>query len=123
MWQRGDGSSTTIENVEHQDPSLKIAFKSHFTAGTLSGGMSGDVSYTIDGVEKTSKAASGTESWTSVYWQGASLVIAKVVKDGYRVTVTRETWTLSADGRTLTKNKGTINMDGVTESSQAFQKQ
>jgi hypothetical protein len=123
VWNRGGGASTTVNNIEHQDPDLKIAFKSQFTAGSLSGGLSGTESYTADGVERTSKAGNGRESWTTVNWRGPSLVILRVVKDGYHVTVTRETWMLSQDGRLLTKNRRTINMDGVTENTQVFQRQ
>jgi len=123
VWKLGEGASTTVDNIEHQDPNLKIAFKSQFTAGSMAGGFSGTESYTTDGVERTSKTGSGRESWATVNWHGPSLALLRVVKDGYRVTVTRETWTLSQDGHTLTKNRRTIDMDGVTENSQVFRKQ
>jgi hypothetical protein len=123
VWKLGEGSSTLVDNIEHQYPELKIAFKSQYTAGSILGGLSGTESYTTDGVERTTKASNGRESWTTVNWQGPSLVILRVVKEGYHVTVTRETWTLSQDGGTLTKNRRTINMDGVTENTQVFQKQ
>jgi len=123
VWKRGQGASTAVDNIEHQDSDLKIAFTSQFTAGSMGGGLSGTVSYSTDGVERTGKTSTGRQSWTTVNWQGPSLVILQVVKDGYRVTVTRETWTLSQDGRTLTKDRRTIDMDGVTENTQVFQKQ
>lgn len=123
VWKHAESSSTTMNNIEHQDPNLKVTFTTQFSLRTLSGGGSGAESYTIDGVERTSKASNGRESWTTVYWQGPTLVILRVVKDGYRVTVTRETWTLSPDGLTLTKSRRTINMDGVTENAQVFHKQ
>jgi hypothetical protein len=123
VWKRGGTGNVTTYSIDHQDPSLKIAFRSEFTGGPLSGGSSGSESYTVDGVEKAGKAANGREIWTTANWQGPSLVILRVVKDGYRVTVTREAWSLSEDGRTLTRSRRTINMDGVAENAEAFQKQ
>lgn len=123
VWKRGEATNSVQDTIEHQDPNLKVTFKTHFSGGRFSGGMSGELSYTADGVERTSKSTNGRESWTTVNWQGPSMVILRVVKDSYHVTVTRETWTLSADGRTLTKYKRTIDMDGVTENTQVFQKQ
>ena len=123
VWKRGISTNNVVENIEHHDPDLKIAFKSQFIGGSLSGGTSGSESYTADGVERASKSANGRETWTTVNWQGPSLVILRVTKDGYRVTVTRRTWTLSEDGLTLTKSSRTINMDGVTENTEVFLKQ
>jgi hypothetical protein len=107
--------------IEHQDPKLEVnsTSTSYVLGGSFGGGAA---SYTTDGVEKAIKD-SGTEWWTTVNWQGSALVFQRVAKSGYRVTVTREAWTLSDDGRTLTKNRRTINMDGVTENTQVYQKQ
>jgi hypothetical protein len=122
VWQHRESGSSVVYTIDHRDPALTIAFQSKYTAGTLLSGLSGSEDYTIDGVERTGHSGA-RDSWTSVNWQGPSLVILRVLKDGYRVTVIRDTWTLSPDGRTLTKSKRTINMDGVTESSQSYEKQ
>jgi hypothetical protein len=51
------------------------------------------------------------------------LVFVTVRKDGYHVIVTREAWSLSNTGNTLTKAEQVIDMDGVTESTRTFLKQ
>ena len=50
-------------------------------------------------------------------------MILRVVKDSYHVTVTREIWTTSEDGQTLSKNVRAIDMDGVRESAEVFTRQ
>jgi hypothetical protein len=46
-----------------------------------------------------------------------------VRKEGYRVTVTREMYTLSNDGDTLTKVRRVVNMDDVTETTTILHRQ
>ena len=123
VWTRSGTGSTTVSTVEHHDPNLNIAFRSSFTGGAIGVGAGGSESYTVDGVEEAGTTGNGRVRWTVVNWQGPSLVFLRVVKDGYHVTVNREAWTLSGDGRTLTKKFRTISMDGVTEDTQVFQKQ
>ena len=69
------------------------------------------------------KADTGRQRWLTVYWQGRALVILRVVKDSYHVTVTREIWTTSEDGQTLSKNVRAIDMDGARESAEVFTRQ
>ena len=123
VWKHSDGASWVVVTIDHQEPNLRIAYESRFSAGTLSGGLSGAGNYIADGVERAGDGNNRRASWTTVNWQGPALVILRVTRDGYRVVVTREAWTLSGDGRTLTKDKRTIDMDDVTESSQVFRKQ
>src|ERR1035437_5822206 len=126
VWTRSGTGSTTVSTVEHHDPDLKVTFRSSFIGGAIGVGSGGVESYTTGGVEKVSTADNGRVSlvrWITVNWQGPSLVFLRVVKEGYHVTVNREAWTLSEDGRTLTKKFRTINMDAVTEDTQVFQKQ
>jgi hypothetical protein len=113
---------STLNKIEHQDPNIRIAYESKSAAGPLASSVGGTQSYTVDGVERTTQTRDGG-SWTTVNWQGVSLVILRAVKNGYRVRVTRETWTISPDGDALTKHRRTISMDGVTESTQVYRKQ
>jgi hypothetical protein len=85
VWKHGESGRTASYEIEHQDPNLRITFKSEFSVGSLVGGVSAAESYTTDGVERANKTSNGWESWTSVNWRGPSLVIFRVVKDGYRV--------------------------------------
>ncbi len=58
-----------------------------------------------------------------MYWQESSLIIQSVRKEAYRVTVTRELYTLSNDGDTLTKVRRVVNMDDVTETTTILHRQ
>lgn len=123
VWKHNDNGRSTTYTIEHQDPNLTIVFRSDFSAGSMSGGLTNTETYTTDGVERERKSHTGCDSWTTVNWQGTALTILRVVKDQYRVSVTRETWMLSQDGGTLTKKRRTIAMDGVTENTEVFMKQ
>ena len=112
-----------IEKFVHQDPNLTIETTMREKPGpptTLQRPMaslhSGPATYVIEGAERTGKDEKA-EGWTSVYWQESSLIIQAVRKEGYRVTVTREMYTLSNDGDTLTKVRRVVNMDDVTETT------
>lgn len=119
VWTHSEQGSSTTDKIVHNDPNLEIAFKSQ----SYMSGVGGTEAFTTDGVERTTAGANGRLSWLTVNWQGQSLVFLRVVKDSYHVTVTREIWMLSEDGRTLTKKFRTIDMDGVSEHTQALQKQ
>jgi len=120
LWERGESGNSVVYSVDHQDAVLKFSFKSSFQAGSLAGGLSGSGTYGIDGVERHTSAGNGRESWITVNWEGPTLIILRVMKDGYRVSVTREAWSLSEEGRTLTRTKRDITMDGVRESAETF---
>jgi len=122
-WTRTQTGSSAICKIEQTDVGVSFNLKTHFTAGSLSGGMNGTESYTPDGIEREAKADSGPQRWLMVYWQGRSLVILRVVKDSYHVTITREVWTTSEDEQTLSNNVGAIDMDRVRETTEAFTRQ
>lgn len=118
-----------IDRIQHQDPYLKTAFDSRDVA---TGGSSlqrplasivGEEEYRTDGYEQVDNNANGRQRWRTVSWQGSALVFLTVQKDGYHVSVTRESWTLSDAGKTLTRTTRNINMDGVTEKAVTFQKE
>jgi hypothetical protein len=128
-WKQVDGTQRlSIEKIQHQDPALKVSFDSRDipdAKSTLDRPLAmimGEREYRTDGIEQVENSAKG-QRWRTVGWQGSALVFLTIVKDGYHVTVTREVWTLSDSGRTLTKAIRTVNMDGVTERTVTFQKQ
>jgi hypothetical protein len=123
VWKRSSRDSSATCKIEQQDPALTFICKSQWTAGSSIAGMSGAETYTAGTFERESNPDTGGERWVSVDWQGRSFVILRVVKNSYCVSVTREIWTLSEDGQTLTKNRRTIDMDGVAESSEVLRKQ
>jgi hypothetical protein len=126
-WKQIDHSGLVrIDKIEHKDPYLKVATDARSAPGStarLSYASMGTYEYNINGEEKTHNDANGRQSWTTIEWQGSALVLLKIVKDGYHVTVTRETWMLSDDGNTLTRTTRVVNMDGVTESTLTFDRQ
>ena len=109
-----------VEKIVYQDPNLSLHLQIRFVNSRLSGGGSSDSTYVIDGLEHATRTDKGVQFWRTNSWEGSTLVFLTVRKDGYHVVVTREVWSLSDDGNTLTKAKRTIDMDGVTESTQTF---
>jgi len=122
LWKHEEEGRSSTCTIEQQDSLVTITRDSKFTGGRLSGGMHGTWRYPADGIERAGKTEGGRETWTTVNWQGPALVSLRVVKDGYKVRVTRESWSVSADGRTLTRSTRTIDMDGVRESVETFEK-
>ena len=122
VWTRGQNGNGATYKIEQRDDSLTIRFNSEFLAGSLRGGLSGTETYEVDGSERERKN-DGKEIWTTALWRGQSLVILRVAKDGYRVTVTRESWTPSADGLSLVKNRRVVDMDGVNEKTEVLRRQ
>jgi hypothetical protein len=122
-WTLNTNSSSTSYKIEQQGVEVTFHIKTHFNAGSLSGGESGAETYTADGVEREKTSDSGHQSWRTAYWQGQTLVIVHVTKSSYHVVVTRDTWTVSEEGMTLTKHTRRIDMDGVTETTEEFQRQ
>jgi hypothetical protein len=124
-----NGYREYIEKIFHQDPNLTIETTVREKPGpptTLQRPMaslqSGPTTCVIEGAERIGKNQTAL-GWTSVYWQESSLIIQSVRKEGYRVTVTREMYTVSDDGATLTKVRRAVNMDGVTETTTFLHRQ
>jgi hypothetical protein len=115
--------------IDHKDPDLLEYEENREVPGSGStlqrpiAMLSGRRNWRTDGPERHEKNDKGREWWSTVLWQGPELVFLTTVKDGYRVAVTREAWSLSDDGATLTKTRRVVNMDGVTEVKISFQKQ
>ncbi|MBI4908433.1 MAG: hypothetical protein HY820_32710 [Acidobacteria bacterium] len=122
-WKRLDGSGTVTVTITQQDSRLTMAFASRFNAGHLSGSLADTQTYTVDGSERVDKTPGGRETWTTAWWQGASVVIQRVTKSGYRVSITRDVWSLSPDKAELTRARRTIDMDGVSESTEVYRRQ
>jgi len=117
------GGNFHIEKIVQEDATFSLHLQTRFINSRLSGGESSDSTYAIDGVERTSKTDKGAQLWRTISWEGSTLVFLTVRRDGYHVVVTREAWSLSDDGNTLTKAKRVIDMDGVMESTQTFVRQ
>jgi hypothetical protein len=123
-WQEDTGSPASVNNetIVQQGPEMKIATRGSSNYGSIGVGRSDDRSFRTDGTELYS-ATGRLESWVTVNWQGGTLVFLRVLRDGLRVTVRRESWTLSDDGNTLTKLRRTIDPEGVSNEKVVFHRQ
>ncbi len=124
-WKQDTQRSTPVDSsgrvhvnwIEHQDPNLKVFTSTTADAGPFSGGAYSSWIYRTDGKEQESASA-----WTTVSWQGPALLLLAVQKKGSKVTFTRETWTLSDEGKTLTKTRRIVGPEGVTHQTLVFEK-
>ena len=118
-----------IERIVHEDPNLTIETTAREKPGPptrlqrpVASLHSGPATYIIEGAERTG-TSDKADTWTSVYWQESSLILQSVRKEGYRVTITLELYSLSNEGDTLTKLRRVVNMDGVTETTTVLHRQ
>jgi hypothetical protein len=109
VWKQDNSRSTirpgsTIQysnKIEHQEQKLSV---------TTILGANGDRKestythqYTIGGEPKVTTDREGDQFTNTVRWEGNSLVFETVEKEKDATLKTHEIWTLSADGKTLTK--------------------
>jgi hypothetical protein len=96
------GSTIQYSNkVEHREPKLSL---------TTILGANGDRKesaytreYTIGGEPSVTSDREGDQFTNTVKWEGNSLVFETVEKEKAATLTSREVWTLSPDGKTLTK--------------------
>jgi hypothetical protein len=77
----------------------------------------------VIGKEVTSKMPDGDEAITSATWAGNALVIVSTVKEPEGAIESRETWTLSADGKTLTKQRHSHSPKGDRDETFVLERQ
>ncbi len=78
--------------------------------------------YTI-GKEVASKMPDGDEVVTTANWEGDALVIVSTIKEPDGALQSKETWTLSADGKTLTKQRHSHGARGDRDETHILEKQ
>jgi hypothetical protein len=118
-----NSGSSRVERITQRDSALQIVAEAHSDFGRLRGGIYSDTSYTTDGTERAGTDRQGREHWVSASWQGDALVFLRIDKEDCHVTVTRDTWTLSPSGTTLTRTRRAIGPKGLTEETRIFDKQ
>jgi hypothetical protein len=111
------------EKIQHQDPSLKVVIETQSTGGRLGSGLYMDRTYTIGGKKEVKKGDDGIIRSVSAKWEGATLVFLRTEKEGANTTTTREVWSLSEDGKTLTKTRRITNWRGSKDEKTVFEKQ
>lgn len=104
LWKQNmeKSSKTSLQSyanrVEQHGEALKVT--------TITGGARGESSYDrsyVIGSESHSNDREGDQITSVVRWEGAVLVFLTKETEHSGTVETRETWTLSADGKTLTK--------------------
>jgi hypothetical protein len=130
IWKQGGPTGPIrVETIEHRDPYLKVVSESREVptpGSTLArpiAGLMGEAEYRTDGAEHTSATPNGRQRWTSVGWADDTLVFLSIVKDGYRVSISRTVWALSGAANTLTETTRVIDMDGVRETVRTLARQ
>ena len=107
------------EKITQQDPDLKANVAS--TGGPM-GDMTYDVMYNTDGKETTNNVAGG-EFKSVAKWDGDELVIeTKGSINGTDFTA-KDRWTLSSDGKTLTRASHLSSAMGEADVKMVFDKQ
>jgi hypothetical protein len=82
-----------------------------------------DLKYTTDGKLSINKMTNGEAKGTA-HWEGDALIIESSQQNGPAEIKSRETWTLSSDGKTLTiLTHLTIPQQGELDVKQVFDKQ
>ena len=107
------------QKITHQDPSLKANVA---TTGGPQGDMNYDISYTTDGKECVNTVA-GNEFKSTLKWEGDELVVD--TKGSFSGTdfTSKDRWTLSADGKTLTRAQHISSAMGEADMKMVFEKQ
>ncbi len=96
------GSTIQYSNkIDHQDPKLTVTTILGANGDRKESTYSRD--YTIGGKASTSNDKEGDQFTNTVKWEGDSLVFETVEKEKTATLTSREVWTLSPDGKMLTK--------------------
>jgi len=116
-------TSSHVEKIQHREPDLKLIIETKTYAGMIRSGLYLDHAYSINGQEEVKKANDGTIRTVSVHWEGNTLVFLRTEQDGADIITTREVWSLSDDGKTLTKTRHITSPGGVEDEKSVFEKQ
>jgi len=107
-----------VNKIELQDANLKVTTT---TVGDR-GERTYDRTYVI-GKEEKNRDAEGDERTTTVKWEGNTLVFESVEKERDAVLTSKEIWTLSDDGKTLTKKIHRSGPRGDSDQQYVLEKQ
>jgi hypothetical protein len=77
----------------------------------------------VIGKEIASKMPDGDEAITTANWKDSALIIVSTIKEPEGVVETKETWTLSADSKTLTKQRHSHGPKGDRDETFVLEKQ
>jgi hypothetical protein len=110
--------SVLNQKIQHDDPALSLSTKQVGERGE----METQSKYSTDGKETTNKMR-GNDMKSVAKWSGDKLKItSKADFNGNEITI-NETWSLSADGKTLTVERKVAAPQGEFESKVVLDKQ
>ena len=101
--------------VTHKDPEISI----HYDLGMAGTPVIYEATCKIDG--KECKATKG-EVTLSLQWQGDTLILNRAMSYGGMAIKLKESWTLSADGKTLTSSRDVSTDQGAASQKVVFTK-
>ena len=107
-----------VNKIETQQANLKVTT----TMVSDRGERTFDRTFVI-GKENNNKDQDGDEYATNVKWDGNALVFETVEKEHDATLTTKETWTLSDDGKTLTKTIHRSGPRGDSDQKYVLEKQ
>ena len=107
-------------SIKHNDPNLSYSTHQKGAAGDVTS----EIKYTTDGKECVNQLPTGGEAKGHAKWEGDKLVIDSVRKIQTFDISSKETWSLSADGKTLTiLTHLSLPQQGDFDIKQVFEKQ
>jgi hypothetical protein len=117
---QGQAPASQIDTIEDNEPSVKIV-------EDQKGGFMGDMNITTtlstDGKPTTSTGMGGSQVTSTAHWEGGSLVVnSKTSFQGSDVTI-KDTFTPSADGKTLKEVAHIESSMGNFDTTSVFDKQ
>ncbi len=111
---------TYWNKIDYKDLNLKVT--TMFTGGDRPDSSSSRT-YTTDGKPSLSTDRDGDHFTTTVKWEADALIFEIVEKEKKNTLTTRETWTFSADGKTLTKKIHRTGSRGDSDQTFVLEKQ
>jgi hypothetical protein len=107
------------QKITHVDPSLKANVA---TTGGMQGDMTYDVNYTTDGKECVNKLGEN-EFKSTLKWDGDDLIVDTKGSFSGNDFTSKDRWTLSSDGKTLTVARHISSPMGEADMKEVFAKQ
>jgi hypothetical protein len=112
------GPDSQVDVIDHNDPVLKDAL----TQESAQGKINATISYATDGKEVTNQVGP-REIKSIATWEGSNLVVnSKTTFNDSEVTI-KSVWSLSDDGKTLTKNEHLAASMGEMDRKTVFERQ
>ena len=112
------GPDSRTDVIIHKDTSIT----DEVSAEGAQGKVQYTIKYTTDGKEVTNQI-NGREVKSTLKWDGSTLVITSTLTYNDNPVDARATWTLSADGKTLTISTHYASPMGETEQRHVLEKQ